>query len=126
LGELDRLKYNTSLFDLDLRLNPVTKEENDYRLYLIHIVPSLKQLDDRAIRDGERQMASTLFEQQKTIAIENNVTQSVDAESNSTKNSAVSSRVKSVSNIAKRSAGLMISKRFTVPKILFSCESFFC
>ncbi len=104
MNELDRLKYNTALLDLDLRLNPVTKEENDYRLYLIHIVPSLKQLDDRSIRDGERQMAVALFEQ-KNLAIENNGTQSLESESNSPKTSSVSSRVKSVSNIVKRSAG---------------------
>jgi centrosomal protein CEP72 len=111
MAELDRLKYNPALTDLDLRLNPVTKEENDYRLFLIKIVPSLKQLDDRSIRDGERQMASSLFDQ-KHLAIENSAVQpGNEADSNSFKNNGISSRAKSVSNIAKRSAGLFNRSR---------------
>ena len=30
--------------DLDLRLNPVTKNEPDYRLFLVHMLPNLRQL----------------------------------------------------------------------------------
>ncbi|RNA24294.1 centrosomal of 72 kDa [Brachionus plicatilis] len=97
IKDLERLKYNTALVELDLRLNPVTKEENDYRLYLINILPSLRVLDDRSIRESERQMAAALYHK-------------IQAESrHNGKNgmdSAVVSRVKSVSNIAKRSAGL--------------------
>lgn len=91
------MKYNTALVELDLRLNPVTKEENDYRLYLINILPSLRVLDDRSIRESERQMAAALYHK---IQAENrhNGKNGMD--------SAVVSRVKSVSNIAKRSAGL--------------------
>ena len=39
------------------------KEESDYRLYLIQLLPSLRTCDDRAIRDSERQMACAYFEQ---------------------------------------------------------------
>ncbi|KAL4235359.1 Centrosomal protein of 72 kDa [Mactra antiquata] len=63
LDELKRLKYNPNLKELDLRLNPVTRTETDYRLYLIHMLPNLQKLgeyntkDDRGVRDRERQGA---------------------------------------------------------------------
>lgn len=85
------------MIELDLRLNPVTKEENDYRLFLINILPSLRVLDDRSIRESERQMAASFY--QKTPP-ENRQNGKNCIES------AIVSRVKSVSNIAKRSAGL--------------------
>ena len=44
LDELQRLKHTPSLKELDLRLNPVTRSEPDYRLYLIHMLPSLQKL----------------------------------------------------------------------------------
>lgn len=44
MEELKRLRYNTNLKDLDLRLNPVTRTEPDYRLYMIHMLPNLQKL----------------------------------------------------------------------------------
>ncbi|KAK3757610.1 hypothetical protein RRG08_000126 [Elysia crispata] len=61
LEELTRLKHNPNLQEIDLRLNPVTRNEPDYRLYLIHMLPSLRKLDDRGVRDRERQAALTHF-----------------------------------------------------------------
>lgn len=61
LDELKRLKYNPNLKELDLRLNPVTRTEADYRLYLIHMLPNLQKLDDRSVRDRERQGALIHF-----------------------------------------------------------------
>ncbi|XP_046381009.2 centrosomal protein of 72 kDa-like [Haliotis rufescens] len=61
LEELKRLKLNTSLKELDLRLNPITRSEPDSRLYLIHMLPSLQKLDDRGVRDRERQAALVHF-----------------------------------------------------------------
>ena len=117
LKEIERLKYNPVLSELDLRLNPITKEENDYRLYLIQLLPSLKLCDDRAIRDSERQMAIAYFEQN------NNSNQTATGGGSSGSNeqakqgyeqfqpsSAVLSRIKSVTNIAKRSAGISESE----------------
>lgn len=113
LKELERLRYNSVLNELDLRLNPITKEENDYRLYLIHILPSLRIFDDRAIRDSERQMAITYFEQKNSL-VSSSITSSLSSASttsdNSSKaNNAIVSRVKSVSNIATRSAGVNVN-----------------
>ena len=112
MKELERLRYNSSLVELDLRLNPITKEENDYRLFLIHILPSLKTLDDRAIRDSERQMAIAYFEQSSNgNGLEHKIQQlnhGYDAFPNG--NSAITARVKSVSNIAKRSAGKLTNQ----------------
>ncbi|XP_012945758.1 centrosomal protein of 72 kDa [Aplysia californica] len=61
LEELTRLKHNQNLKELDLRLNPVTRNEPDYRLYLIHMLPNLQKLDDRGVRDRERQAALVHF-----------------------------------------------------------------
>ncbi|XP_076470302.1 centrosomal protein of 72 kDa-like [Babylonia areolata] len=61
LEELQRLKHTASLKELDLRLNPVTRSQPDYRLFLIHMLPSLQKLDDRGVRDRERQAALIHF-----------------------------------------------------------------
>ncbi|KAH9507696.1 Acyl-CoA synthetase member 3, mitochondrial, partial [Bulinus truncatus] len=61
LEELQRLKHNQNLKEIDLRLNPVTRNEPDYRLYLIHMLPNLQKLDDRGVSDRERQAALTHF-----------------------------------------------------------------
>ncbi|KAK2147886.1 hypothetical protein LSH36_531g01064 [Paralvinella palmiformis] len=44
LQELYRLRYNQRLQELDLRLNPVARNEPDYRLFLIHMLPNLRRL----------------------------------------------------------------------------------
>lgn len=44
LKDLYQLRHNANLHDLDLRLNPVTKNEVDYRLFLIHLLPNLRKL----------------------------------------------------------------------------------
>ncbi|XP_070575866.1 centrosomal protein of 72 kDa-like isoform X2 [Ptychodera flava] len=61
LNDLYRLRYNTNLQELDLRLNPVTQNEPDYRLFLVHMLPNLRKLDDRTVRDSERKAALTHF-----------------------------------------------------------------
>lgn len=44
MEELKRLRFNANLKDLDLRLNPITRTEPDYRLYMIHMLPNLQKL----------------------------------------------------------------------------------
>jgi len=82
-------------------------------------VPSLKVLDDRAIRDSERQMAASYFEQihPHTNGNGNGLEHKIQQNHNNydsfqNGNGAVAARVKSVSNIAKRSAGKIL--RFLV------------
>lgn len=102
MKELERLRHNTTLSELDLRLNPITKQENDYRLFLIYLLPSLKVLDDRAVRDSERQMALSLFEP----LANNSLTSPNLYDTNGLVTNPIVSRVKSVTNIAMRSAGI--------------------
>ncbi|XP_048402506.1 centrosomal protein of 72 kDa-like isoform X1 [Stegostoma tigrinum] len=59
--EISSLRHLTNLKELDLRLNPVTRNEENYRLYIIHLLPSLKKLDDRPVRDSERKAAQIQF-----------------------------------------------------------------
>ncbi|XP_022794231.1 centrosomal protein of 72 kDa-like [Stylophora pistillata] len=44
LKDLHGLRNLANLKDLDLRLNPVTKNEADYRLFLVHMLPNLRRL----------------------------------------------------------------------------------
>ncbi|CAG5125638.1 unnamed protein product [Candidula unifasciata] len=67
LEELKRLRYNRNLKEIDLRLNPVTRSEPDYRLYLIHMLPNLQKLDDRGVRDRERQAALMHFSSSQAL-----------------------------------------------------------
>lgn len=102
MKELERLRHNATLSELDLRLNPITKQENDYRLFLIYLLPSLKVLDDRAVRDSERQMALSLFEPLANSSLTNPSLY----DTNGLVGNPIASRVKSVTNIAMRSAGI--------------------
>ena len=43
----------------------MTKNEPDYRLFLVHILENLQRLDDRPVRDAERSTASIHFAQNK-------------------------------------------------------------
>ncbi|XP_038626219.1 centrosomal protein of 72 kDa [Tachyglossus aculeatus] len=61
LVEVFRLQTLTRLKDVDFRLNPVVKNESDYRLFVVHMLPSLRQLDDRPVRDSERKASLLHF-----------------------------------------------------------------
>ena len=102
LKEINRLNNNKNLVEIDLRLNPIAKEEADYRLYLINILPSLQVCDDREIKDAEKKMALTYYKHK------NFHSNRPDYELYSNNNEYIpnsSSRVKSISNIVKRAAG---------------------
>ncbi|CAD5110691.1 DgyrCDS66 [Dimorphilus gyrociliatus] len=61
LQELFKLRFNQRLQELDLRLNPVAGSDANYRLFLIHMLPRLRKLDDRPVRDNERRAALMQF-----------------------------------------------------------------
>uniref|UniRef100_H0VDB2 Centrosomal protein of 72 kDa n=1 Tax=Cavia porcellus TaxID=10141 RepID=H0VDB2_CAVPO len=61
LAEVFRLHTLTELQDVDLRLNPVVKSEPDYRLFVLHMLPRLRQLDDRLVRESERKASQWHF-----------------------------------------------------------------
>ncbi|XP_006008534.1 centrosomal protein of 72 kDa [Latimeria chalumnae] len=61
LIELFHLRNLNALKELDLRLNPVAKNEPDYRLFVVHMLPNLRRLDDRPVRDSERKAALMQF-----------------------------------------------------------------
>ena len=50
LKELYKLRHNTLLEEVDLRLNPVTKNEPDYRLFMVHMLPNLRKLGKEILR----------------------------------------------------------------------------
>ncbi|XP_067406260.1 leucine-rich repeat-containing protein 36 [Emydura macquarii macquarii] len=61
LLEVSRLQTLPVLTELDLRLNPVTRKESDYRLYTVYMLQTLEKLDDRIIRESERKAAKLHF-----------------------------------------------------------------
>uniref|UniRef100_A0A3Q4MUP7 Centrosomal protein 72 n=1 Tax=Neolamprologus brichardi TaxID=32507 RepID=A0A3Q4MUP7_NEOBR len=62
------------LKELDLRLNPLVKNNPQYRLYLVHAMPTLRKLDSCSVRDAERksalmQFSSELLPQQMSFSL---------------------------------------------------------
>ena len=49
LKEIFRLRKNQNLRDVDLRLNPVTGIEPDYRLFIAHMLPMLRRLGESSL-----------------------------------------------------------------------------
>ncbi|CAK6444238.1 unnamed protein product [Pipistrellus nathusii] len=75
LAEVFRLHCLTELTDVDFRLNPVVKNESDYRLFVVHMLPKLRQLDDRPVRESERKASQLHFASEESL----NSTQSFPA-----------------------------------------------
>ncbi|XP_021542763.1 centrosomal protein of 72 kDa [Neomonachus schauinslandi] len=68
LAEVLRLHCLTELTDVDFRLNPVVKNESDYRLFVVHMLPKLRQLDDRPVRESERKASRLHFTSEESLA----------------------------------------------------------
>ncbi|XP_077144886.1 leucine-rich repeat-containing protein 36 isoform X2 [Ranitomeya variabilis] len=62
LKEIERLRSLSHLKTLDLRLNPVTRQDASYRLTIICTLGSLETLDERPVRDSERKNAKYNFQ----------------------------------------------------------------
>ncbi|XP_044788649.1 centrosomal protein of 72 kDa isoform X8 [Bubalus bubalis] len=67
LAEVFRLHSLAGLLDVDLRLNPVVKSESDYRLFVVHMLPGLQQLDDRPVRESERRASRLHFGSEESL-----------------------------------------------------------
>lgn len=109
LKEVFRLRHNTKLKDLDLRLNPVTKHEPDYRLFIIHMLVHLRKLDDRLVTDEERKAALMHFDTDQAYDFDKHVrksTLSPTKQSDNTKENNIDSRVNLVNSMAPRRSGL--------------------
>lgn len=61
MKEIFRIRNCQNILNMDLRLNPVTGNEPDYRLFIAHMLPKLQRLDDRPLRDSERKSALLHF-----------------------------------------------------------------
>ncbi|KAM4687982.1 centrosomal protein of 72 kDa [Discoglossus pictus] len=70
ITELFHLLKLTALKELDLRLNPITKGELDYRLFVVHLLPSLRYLDNKPIRDRERKAALVCFTTERAFELQ--------------------------------------------------------
>ncbi|XP_051006846.1 centrosomal protein of 72 kDa [Acomys russatus] len=72
LAEVFRLHSLTELQDVDFRLNPVVKKESDYRLFVVHLLPKLCQLDDRPVRESERKASQLHFASEDSLVSKEN------------------------------------------------------
>eukprot|EP01043_Picozoa_sp_COSAG02_P026454 COSAG02_NODE_1525_length_12107_cov_333.322618_3_plen_476_part_00 len=57
LEDLARLRANRKLSILDCRLNPMARNQPNFRLYALHTLPHLERLDERDVRPAERRQA---------------------------------------------------------------------
>ncbi len=57
LEDLARLRANRKLSNLDCRLNPMARNQPNFRLYALHTLPHLERLDERDVRPAERRQA---------------------------------------------------------------------
>ncbi|XP_036081563.1 centrosomal protein of 72 kDa isoform X5 [Rousettus aegyptiacus] len=67
LAEVFRLHSLKELADVDFRLNPVVKNEPDYRLFVVRLLPKLRQLDDRPVRESERKASWLHFASEESL-----------------------------------------------------------
>ncbi|VEL21450.1 unnamed protein product [Protopolystoma xenopodis] len=74
LEDILLLKSNPKLKELDLRLNPVSRVDPDYRYYLIYVLPLLSVLDNRKIRDEEKRAAFAHFSSDQAVNYSSGVT----------------------------------------------------
>ncbi|KAJ0000345.1 hypothetical protein NQD34_012187 [Periophthalmus magnuspinnatus] len=61
LDELKVLFELPVLRELDVRLNPLTKRDPQYRPYIVHAMPKLRKLDGCPVRDTDRKVAIMKF-----------------------------------------------------------------
>ncbi|XP_029359708.1 centrosomal protein of 72 kDa isoform X3 [Echeneis naucrates] len=61
IEQLQVLYELVALRELDLRLNPLTRNYPNYRPHLVHTMPNLRKLDCCSVRDTERKAAITQF-----------------------------------------------------------------
>ncbi|XP_012412091.1 centrosomal protein of 72 kDa [Trichechus manatus latirostris] len=67
LAEVFRLHSLLELTEVDFRLNPIVKNESDYRLFVVHMLPNLRQLDDRPVRENERKASQLHFTSEESL-----------------------------------------------------------
>ncbi|XP_033848602.3 centrosomal protein of 72 kDa isoform X1 [Acipenser ruthenus] len=100
LNEIFHLRNLTALTELDLRLNPVVKNEPDYRLFIVHMLPNLRKLDDRPVRDSERKAAILHFGTE--LPFENQEASSPESETGNERYKTNQPRVSYVSCLSKK------------------------
>ena len=64
--ELHRLAHNQALRDVDVRLNPASAHDPEYRLFLVHLLPNLVRLDDHDVTAAERTASLHYFTTDQT------------------------------------------------------------
>ncbi|XP_047586703.1 centrosomal protein of 72 kDa isoform X3 [Lutra lutra] len=67
LAEVLWLHSLPELAAVDFRLNPVVRNEADYRLFVVHMLPKLRQLDDRPVRESERKASRLRFASEEPL-----------------------------------------------------------
>ncbi|KAM9104492.1 centrosomal protein of 72 kDa isoform 1-T1 [Megaptera novaeangliae] len=67
LAEVFRLRSLTELAEVDFRLNPVVESKPDYCLSVVHTLPHLRQLDDRPVREREREASRLHFASEESL-----------------------------------------------------------
>ncbi|XP_038224835.1 leucine-rich repeat-containing protein 36 isoform X2 [Dermochelys coriacea] len=125
LLEVSRLQTLPVLSELDLRLNPITRKESDYRLFAVYTLQALEKLDDRIVRESERKSAMLHFGLKRKEDCLFSEKESVSYRENTVKNYAVDKGTSSVSSLdidSSRNQTESSQKQLTHKRLL-KCEA---
>ncbi|CAM4636794.1 leucine-rich repeat-containing protein 36 isoform X1 [Caretta caretta] len=125
LLEVTRLQTLPVLSELDLRLNPITRKESDYRLFAVYTLQALEKLDDRIVRESERKSAMLHFGLKRKEDCLFSEKESVSCRENTVKNYAVDKGTSSVSSLdidSSRNQTESSQKQLT-HKLLLKCQA---
>ncbi|XP_065422856.1 leucine-rich repeat-containing protein 36 isoform X9 [Chrysemys picta bellii] len=125
LLEVSRLQTLPVLSELDLRLNPVTRKESDYRLFTVYTLQALEKLDDRIVRESERKAALLHFGLKRKEESLFSEKESGSCRENTMKNYAVDKGTSSVLSLdidSSRNQTESSQKQLT-HKLLLKCEA---
>ncbi|XP_044521107.1 centrosomal protein of 72 kDa [Gracilinanus agilis] len=117
LTEVFRLHQLPELKDVDLRLNPVAKNEPDYRLFLVYIIPRLRQLDNRLVRESERKASLAHFSMEEPFELKQMSSDSLKNQSERDRQS----RTKYIDSLAKK-CSVMDAEDEAVLNLIAECE----
>ncbi|XP_039359861.1 leucine-rich repeat-containing protein 36 isoform X8 [Mauremys reevesii] len=125
LLEVSRLQTLPVLSELDLRLNPVTRKESDYRLFTVYTLQALEKLDDRIVRESERKAAILHFGLKRKEESLFSEKESVSCRENTMKNYAVDKGTSSVPSwdIDSSRNQTESSQKQLTHKLLLKCEA---
>lgn len=61
MNQIERLRFKTKLYSLNLEGNPICSKQSDFRLYIAAYLPALKYYGYRVISAEEREQGRNIY-----------------------------------------------------------------